>query len=209
MHVDFCNNLNQEKIHNISSQLNTYPQSQVTIDFVTHELKVVFQNSAEINFPERIARKHLSKNNAGNKPWFGQKCHQARKDYLKAKINYSKNKNSQNSLSLKLATKQYKRTMHFFIKKEKHDKSQKLRAMTTKKPKHYWKYLNSLKPKGKPTEPISLDDLYNYFKQMNSNDVEDERFSNNGYNYAKSKHFKSKYVSKFRNYGTRNKLLHK
>ena len=68
--------------------------------------------------------------------------------------------------------------MHFFIKKEKHDKSQKLRAMTTKNPKQYWKYLNSLKPKGKPTEPISLDDLYNYFKQMNSNDVEDERFSN-------------------------------
>ena len=101
-----------------------------------------------------------------------------KKDYLKAKINYSKNKNSQNSLSLKLATKQYKRTMHYFIKKEKHGKSQKLRAMTTKNAKQYWKYLNSLKPKGKPTEPISLDDLYNYFKQMNSNDVEDERFSN-------------------------------
>ena len=68
--------------------------------------------------------------------------------------------------------------MHFFIKKEKHDKSQKLRAMTTKNPKQYWKYLNSLKSKGKPTEPISLDDLYNYFKQISSNDVEDESFSN-------------------------------
>ena len=50
--------------------------------------------------------------------------------------------------------------------------------MTTINPKQYWKYLNSLKPKGKPTEPISMDDLYNYFKQMDSNDVEDERFSN-------------------------------
>ena len=79
MHVDFCNNLNQEKIHNISSQLNTYLQSQETIDIITHELNVVFQNSAEITFPGRTARKHLSKNNVGNKPWFGQKCHQAKK----------------------------------------------------------------------------------------------------------------------------------
>ena len=68
--------------------------------------------------------------------------------------------------------------MHYFIKKEKHDKSQKLRSMTTKNPKQYWKYSNSLKPKGKPTKPILLDDLYNYFKQMNANDVEDKRFSN-------------------------------
>ena len=58
------------------------------------------------------------------------------------------------------ASKEYKRTMHFYINKYKHCQSQKLRQLSDKNPKQYWKFLNKLMPKHKKNESPSSEDFF-------------------------------------------------
>ena len=70
------------------------------------------------------------KNQHKNKPWFGPQCLRARRSYHLAKSNYNKTKDNQTKHTLNLASKQYKRTMDFFIKKHKNENSRKLREIS-------------------------------------------------------------------------------
>ena len=45
--------------------------------------------------------------------------------------------------------------MHFYINKHKHYQSQKLRKLSDKSSKQYWKFLSMLKPKHKEKESPS------------------------------------------------------
>lgn len=48
-----------------------------------------------------------------------------------------------------------------------------MRNLSEKQPKHYWKILNGLKRR-KKANPPDLNDLYNYFKDLNTSDYNDE-----------------------------------
>ena len=48
----------------------------------------------------------------------------------------------------------------------------KLKTMKSKNPKDYWKLINAGKKKGSSSK-ISIDDLYNFFKDLNAGDIND------------------------------------
>ena len=72
----------------------------------------------------------------------------------------------------------YKKKLNYFIRKHKKDTQTKLRKLKSKSPKQIWKILNSLKSKME-NKDISMNDLYNFFKDMNSpNDSHDPESEN-------------------------------
>ena len=82
-----------------------------------------------------------------SKNWVGPRCRNARVIYNIGKKKYNINTTEENRLLLKKSSKDYKSTMNNFINKSKFQNETKLREMSRKKPKDYWKFLNSLKQK--------------------------------------------------------------
>ena len=70
--------------------------------------------------------------------------------------------------------------LNYFIRKHKKDTQNKLRKLKSKSPKQFWKLLNNLQSK-KENKDISINDLYNFFKDINSpndsNDAESENLN--------------------------------
>ena len=60
-----------------------------------------------------------------------------------------------------------KRNLINFIHKHKKATQNKLRKLKSKSPKKFWKILNSLQSK-KENKDISMNDLYNFFQDINS-----------------------------------------
>ena len=151
-------------------QLNTYPQSQSTIENITNNTALLFNNTSSATFTTRarVSRPPLK----NNKPWFGSKCHRARKKYNRAKQKYNVSPTAFYKRMLNTASKQYKRTISYHVKNYKFDKAKKLRLMSTKSPKYYWKFLNGLKPKSRENNSPSLHDFHDYYKNINSNDTD-------------------------------------
>jgi hypothetical protein len=169
----FKQNIDVQKINMLNLQLNTYPVSQETVDKITNELQSIFQSASLLTYPS----KNKIQFNNNSKPWFGPKCYQARKNYHNAKDEYIKSRSNDNKLRLRNASKLYKRTMNFYIKRYKDNRSKTLRTLNEKSPKLYWKFLNNLKPKGKNTPTPSIQDFYEHFKAININTINDDRFT--------------------------------
>jgi len=159
---DFVNKIDPERIQTLTDRLIQDPQSADAIDYVTEEIALIFRNAAQATFPSRNTVNYSTKSK--NKPWFGPKCNAARKNYHEAKQNYKISPNSDNKLRLQNASKQYKRTMNFYIKKYQTNNQSKLRNLSSKNPKQYWKFLNSLKPKQQHDKSPSLEIFTNILK---------------------------------------------
>lgn len=112
-----------------------------------------------------------------DKPWFGPACKIARKKYQRAKNIYKQNKNNRTKNDLNINCKLYKQTMNKYINLYKKEKTKKLRAMQSKNPKDYWKYLKSLNTKSNKEQP-TLDSFYEYFKNINKSNEPQESFTN-------------------------------
>ena len=63
---------------------------------------------------------------------------------------------------LKEASKNYKRTMNFYINKFNQSMQDKLRNLKSTKPKDYWKIINSLN-KNKDNDKIDIETLHVFF----------------------------------------------
>ena len=78
------------------------------------------------------------------------------------------------------ASKMYKKKLNYFIRKHKKDTQNKLRKLKSKSPKQFWKILNNLQSK-KENKDISINDLYTFFKDIDSpndsNDAESENLN--------------------------------
>ena len=174
----FASCINQEQVENILSQLNSYPHSQETIDYISNEFHLLFQDAADKSSQNRTSRNQLKseRHYPMNKPWFGTQCHKARAAYHSAKKIYSKNNSESNRLNLRKTSKEYKRTMNDFISKTKLKNEQKLRIMSEKSPKNYWEFLNNIKPKHEKIETPSMEEFFEHFKRVNSNTINDDRF---------------------------------
>ena len=85
----FVNTMNHEKINEILSQMNTYPQSQQTVEYITGELQLIFNQAHTSTYPENN-KKFYKKGHENNKSWFGPKCSKARSIYHNAKNEYTK-----------------------------------------------------------------------------------------------------------------------
>ena len=74
---------------------------------------------------------------------------------------------------MNFASKEYKKkTMNFY----QQNQSKKLRTMSEKSPKKYWKFLNNLKPKQKVTEHPSLEDFFDHFHKINQSTIDNNRY---------------------------------
>lgn len=167
----FCKNIDQNKVCEIETSLSSYPQTQENIDHLTERLQNIFKEAASLSF-EPPKSKHQTVY-PQNKPWFGPKCHKARQNYHDAKKSYAQQKNSTNKLRLKHASKQYKRTINYYVNDYKFKQASKLRKMSTSNPKQYWKFLNNLKHKQKDNATPPLAAFYDHFKAINTDDDND------------------------------------
>ena len=91
---------------------------------------------------------------------------------------HAKHPSSASKASVVSASKMYKKKLNYFIRKHKKDTQNKLRKLKSKSPKQFWKILNNLQSK-KENKDISINDLYNFFKDINSpNDSHDPESEN-------------------------------
>ncbi|MEW8548196.1 MAG: reverse transcriptase family protein, partial [Candidatus Thiodiazotropha sp.] len=156
----FLNNLPTEEIQKLSSDLNP---TKCSINETTLGIASIFSRTAELSFPTKQTNFHR----ANDRPWYGGRCRAARNKYYRAKRKFNRTKNHYDKVSLISASKAYKQTMNFFINKHKESNATKLRDIHSKRPKEFWRYLNSLKPKQNNKMP-SINQFHNYFKKVNT-----------------------------------------
>ena len=145
----------------------------MTIQNVTNKISLLFQNTNTMTFNTNARRFYPSTNN--NKPWFGSNCHRARKKCNRAKRKYYESPTNYNKRILNKTSTQYKRTINFYVKNYKFNKTKKLRLMSSKRPKYYWKFLNGLQPKIRDGNSQTLHEFYDYFKNTNSSALEQSK----------------------------------
>lgn len=133
------------------------------INNLTNRISNIFISSAQTSF----TRKQNFIKTTEDKKWFGPDCLKARNDYHLAKKTLHANFSELNQTKLRESSKAYKQTMNKYILRYKCKTRRQLRSLKQKQPKDFWKLLNSLE-KRKSNENITLDSLYQYFKNLNS-----------------------------------------
>lgn len=89
-------------------------------------------------------------------------CRVARNKYHQTKKRFKRTQNYNDKDRLITASKAYKRTMNFFINKQKQKNEDKLRQIHSTNPKEFWKYLNSFQNKGNEISP-TVNEFYDFF----------------------------------------------
>ena len=127
----------------------------------------IFEESAD----SCIVVSSNSRHKNAKKSWFGKQCGLACKKYHIAKKQHAQLSSSSTKLKHLQASKAYKRKLFFYIQFAKYNKTtqKKLRSLTSKNPKDYWKILNDIGKKQKNENNIELDALYNFLKICMSN----------------------------------------
>ena len=173
----FANNIDLRHLDAIIEILDSQDRSQSTVECVTNEISLLFNNASHLTFTQSTngMRKHLPFTNK-NKPWFGAKCHQAREKYHRAKKKYNSLPNDYNKRMLDKKSKEYKQIINFHVKNYKLNKVNKLRSLSSKKPKHYWKFLHSLKPSSRDDDTPTLHEFYEHFKNINRGGADSSNF---------------------------------
>jgi hypothetical protein len=177
--VLFYNNLNDSKINQIIQNLieteSSDSISQTKMDEIAENISEFFVESAKTSFGyhDFNVKSINNKNVKARKgqPWFNSECKIARKNFHRSKFLYKLRKSEENKRSLKRNSKIYKTTINKSLKDFKINNATKLKNMKNCKPKQFWKLLNG-KKKGRTH--ASLENLYNYFKNINFVENEDE-----------------------------------
>ena len=176
---DFIKNIPIEDINKLYVNLEPTENS---INEVTFKIAELFEQSAKVSF--QTNKKFVKRKS--DKPFFGARCHVARKRYHYARKVYKRYRNSQNRSLLLQSSKTYKKTINFYINIQKQSNEKRLRDIQSSSPKEYWRYLNSLKIKNNIKMP-PLDAFHKYFKDINrskNNDTFD--FETSDFNISES-----------------------
>lgn len=104
------------------------------------------------------------------RPWFGLQCRTARKRYNIAKKHNASLKSEASRRVMINFSKKYKSTVKKYHSKYTTNFQNKIRKLSTKKPKEYWKLINSLEKKNDEI-PITMTSMFEYFKKLNVNVV--------------------------------------
>ena len=182
---EFSTNIDQILLTDLTNQLNNvnlHTIEQDDINEITEKISTIFFESSTKAFPNNRPKPNATtpnnqspnKNNSKDKPWFGRDCRIKRKLYRKAKHNYANNRCVENKNKLDKASKNYKKTINFYISKFRHKNAHKLRSMQKNCPKDYWKYLNSLKQNTNQGETPNLNDFFDFFKRTSRVDGYDQ-----------------------------------
>ena len=157
-------NISDRKLDEISNQIQSPSPTPDNIDNITQKITNLLNDSAKITFGKKYYQMTKSR-----QPWFGKQCQCSRKRYHAAKANYRKFKTRGYKINLGIASKDYKKTMKYYINKHKHNTANKLRKMQSNNPKKYWKLLRKNK-KSKENKSVTpnIDDFYKHFQTVNS-----------------------------------------
>lgn len=169
----FVDNIDRAKVNQILNTLQTCDNSSPPdiVNEIALQICDTFQQSAAKIECSRV--KNRPSKNPENRPWFGFQCKNARKKYHLAKRKHNACKSIVNKSALVSASRIYKKTMNKFMNKYNTTQQNKLRNMQKCQPKEYWKFLNSLKNKGKSEMP-PLNKFFEYFKNVFSSEYENE-----------------------------------
>ena len=108
---------------------------------------------------------------------------------------HAKHPSSASKASVVSASKMYKKKLNYFICKHKKDTQNKLRNLKSKSPKQFWKISNNPQSK-KENKDISINDLYNFFKDINSpNDSHDPESENLNFSIYNDDEILNGYIS--------------
>ena len=141
----------------------------------------IFQSCSNETFgaPKPEVKSEMFVKYANFKPWFSSTCIRARNLYHKTRKMYNRYKSEYYKNLLKIISKSYKKTLAVQHKRYNKKKICQLRNLKKNKPKEYWKVINS--SKNANNTRASLTDLYNFFKNINSQD--DVGLSQDGYSF--------------------------
>ena len=171
--ADFKVTIDQVKVEEIHKQLqNAINQQSVDselVNCIASEISSLFQNSAS----KCLKKSNVVKHKKSDKPWFGYKCRSARKKYLSARKRYNVRPSSGNKAHLTNMSKSYKKILNLFINDHKNKTQNKLRHLHSGQPKQFWKLIHNLETK-KVDDKIKIEELYEYFKNLNSDEPNDD-----------------------------------
>jgi hypothetical protein len=175
----FNENINLSNLHEINVMLDSIKNEaniKTGINMISNKIASLFSAAAFSTFPVK-SNEHYRSSKQSSKPWYGPQCEKARRKYNLARKKYALHKNDLYKRELNTASRFYKQTLNTYIKKHKFNNERKLREMHTKRPKDYWKILNSFKTQNAKQMP-SLDDFYHHFnKENDSTDSFDHEFN--------------------------------
>ena len=112
-------------------------------------------------------------NRSVNRPWFDVLCKHKRQEFHTARKIYNRFKSETNRIRLSKASKAYKFAMNKSFEKYQDKIGCDIRNSAKLDPKKFWNILNRCSEKSRQSVDVSLDELYNYFKEMNEVENED------------------------------------
>ena len=144
--------------------------TKTDIDDIVLDIGNMFQSCANETFgvPKPTLKHEKYAKYESFKPWFNNTCIRARNLYHKTRKIYNRYKSEYYKNLLKIVSKSYKTTLAVQHKKYNDKKIYRLRNLKKNKPKEYWKIINSSKKED--TTRASLNDFYDFFKNVNSQD---------------------------------------
>lgn len=176
---EFINNIDINKISLLEQKLivqsNENDITAETIDSLLNDLKDILLNSASETLGIRVIKNTKNDNhidNKTNKPWFDNECKNFRRNFRKAKRKFKSNPTIQNKTLMIETEKQYKNIMDNKYKSFCKKLSDELHDASNDNPKKFWKMLGTHKRKKQPN--IEMKPLYDFFKKLNSNSINDE-----------------------------------
>lgn len=109
----------------------------------------------------------------GYKPWIDETCKEKRKVFHNARKTYNRFKNEVNRLRLSEASKSYKASLNASFKKYQDNIADEMRTSSRSDPKRFWSILNRCSGKRKQPVEVSIQELYDYFRDMNDVDIDE------------------------------------
>jgi len=107
-------------------------------------------------------------------PWFNNECHEKRGKFHEAKKKHNSLKTDETRHALKVACKEYKYMMNKCFHEHQFKLENDLRKTSETEPKELWKILNNMNRSVQNKSEIPINELYDYFKNLNTNNEEEE-----------------------------------
>lgn len=170
----YAQNIDHAQILQINDFLDILSDKEITCDdinSVVNRIENLFISNAQKTFGLKRDKTQTSRNTC-NKPWFNFECRNARNVYHRSRKLYNKYKTSNYRNMLKRVSKEYKNTISQSVRKFKQERLCKIKELRSNNPKDYWKIINSIDKKKDPSVP--LNDLYTFFKEVNSDKNKNE-----------------------------------
>lgn len=171
---EFIDKLDKNKIVELECELDRLNDSfsQESTSKLVERVNSIIVDSAKNVFGTYTIKSKNGTNKKENKPWFDQNCWDRRKCYRVAKRRYTSNKTETKRDQYKKAEREYKKQMNKSIREHRKTFRKKMNNLKNSNPKEFWKILNTKKERNKPCVPMNV--LYEFFKDLNSSDEEDE-----------------------------------